>query len=137
MEDPALLLGIPLALLGVLGLLVAFSLFAVPADDSPGGARAMRRTEGAHPEPSDYVVIGIILAGITAVEVALYYIDLVEGLLIGSLLILSIAKFGLVIAWFMHLRFDSKLFSLLFLGFLALAVSVFIVAVTTLQGNLI
>jgi cytochrome c oxidase subunit 4 len=137
LENPAYLLGIPLVLISLLGLVIAASLFAIPADTAGGQPRAAARHAGAHPEPAEYVVIGIILAAITAVEVALYYIDLAEGALVGLLLILSIAKFGFVIAWFMHLKFDNKLFTTLFLGGLGLAISVFIVAVATLDGNLI
>jgi cytochrome c oxidase subunit 4 len=90
-----------------------------------------------HPDVPEYVVIGLILAAITAVEVALYYIDLNHKSLVVMLIILSIAKFGLVIGWFMHLKFDNKLFTTLFLGGLALAISVFTVAVATLGAGLV
>jgi hypothetical protein len=37
----------------------------------------------------------------------------------------------------MHLRFDSRLFSTLFVGGFALAAAVFIVVLATLGGNLV
>jgi caa(3)-type oxidase subunit IV len=51
-------------------------------------------------------------------------------------LLLSAAKFGFVILWFMHLKFDNKIFTVLFLGGLALAVVVFMIAIGTLGANL-
>jgi len=138
MEDPALLLGIPLALIGALGLFLAVTLFAIPEDGAVkarGGAAVAHH--GAHPQPSEYIVIGLVLGFITAIEVALYYIDLNQNLLIVILIALSSLKFGFVIFWFMHLKFDSKLFTVLFLGGFALAATIFTVAIATLGGNLI
>ena len=138
MEDPALLLGIPLALIGMLGLILAVALFAVPEEGAVkarGGAAAVHH--GGHPQPSEYVIIGLLLAFITAVEVALYYIELNHNTLIVILIALSSLKFGLVIFWFMHLKFDNKLFTIFFLGGFALAAAVFTVAIATLGGNLI
>jgi len=141
MENPELLLGIPFVLLGLLGLLIAASLFAVPAEETAGGgavgAHAMARPHDAHPTPSEYVVIGLILAMITAVEVALYYIDMEQGVLIPTLLILSAAKFAFVVLWFMHLKFDSPLLSRLFAtGFFG-AIVLFTVVMATLGANLV
>ncbi|MEX2226355.1 MAG: cytochrome C oxidase subunit IV family protein [Dehalococcoidia bacterium] len=140
MENPELLFGIPLVLLGLLGILIAASLFAVPAEETAGGAAAVRapaRAHDAHPGPSEYVVIGLILGMITAVEVALYYIDLSQGVLVTTLLVLSAAKFGLVVLWFMHLKFDSPLLSRLFgTGFFG-AIVLFAVVMATLGANLV
>jgi cytochrome c oxidase subunit 4 len=140
MENPELLFGIPLVLLGLIGLLIAASLFAVPAEET-AGASAVRtqtvRTHGAHPGPSEYVVIGLILAMLTAVEVALYYIDLSQGVLVPTLLILSAAKFAFVVLWFMHLKFDSPLLSRLFAtGFFG-AIVLFTVVMATLGASLV
>lgn len=140
MENPELLLGIPFVLLGLLGLLIAASLFAVPAEETTGGRGAAARParpHDAHPGPSEYVVIGLTLAMITAVEVGLYYIDLSQGVLIPLLIILSATKFALVVLWFMHLKFDSPLFSRLFTtGFIG-AIVLFTVVIATLGANLI
>ena len=135
MENPEILIGIPGILIGMLGLFVALSLFAVPAEETAGAQPLV--TRGEHAAVSDYVITGLALALITGIEVALYYIDLGQWTLIGMLLVLSAAKFGLVVAFFMHLRFDSKLFSIFFFGALALAIACFTVAIATLDANLV
>lgn len=88
--------------------------------------------EHSHPGPGEYIQIGIILAIITAVEVALYYLDVIRVVVIPSLLFLTIVKFVLVILWFMHLRFDSPWFRRLFFAGLGLALAVF-AAVVAMQ----
>ena len=70
-----------------------------------------------------YILIGLGLTLITLVELGLSYSG-IGALLIPSLLILSAVKFGIVVAYFMHLRFDSPVFTRMFAGsfFLALAI---------------
>jgi cytochrome c oxidase subunit 4 len=94
---------------------------------------------GAHPHPSalEYAQIGLVLAVVTAIEVGLYYIDLSHDLLVVLLILLSALKFSLVVLWFMHLKFDNRLLSQLFVGGFLLALSVFVVAVATLHGKLV
>ncbi len=89
-----------------------------------------------HPSALEYVQIGVILAIITAVEVALYYIDMDFTLLVALLSMLSVVKFGMVALWFMHLKFDPSLFSILFASGMALTFAVFIVIVTVERGSL-
>jgi cytochrome c oxidase subunit IV len=86
---------------------------------------------GHHPTPRQYVWIAVVLAVITAAEVAIYYVELVEGLLIPLLIVFALLKFFLVVSWFMHLRFDSKLFRRLFVAGLVLAAFVFAVVLVT------
>ena len=50
---------------------------------------------------------------ITAAEVTLTYLD-VGPLFLPALLIMMVAKFLIVVSFFMHLKFDNKLFSFLF-----------------------
>lgn len=76
---------------------------------------------GGHASPAFYWAIGGILTVITAVEVAVFYIPFLEGVLVPLLLVLSGAKFLLVVLFFMHLKFDSPIFSGVFLAGLALA----------------
>ncbi|HEU4760140.1 MAG TPA: cytochrome C oxidase subunit IV family protein [Dehalococcoidia bacterium] len=90
-----------------------------------------------HPGPMEYVQIGVALALITLAEVAVYYIDAVHDVLIPVLLALSATKFSLVGLWFMHLRFDSRVFTTLFVGGLALAVALFVAALSTLGAGLV
>ena len=92
--------------------------------------------ERAHPGPLEYVKIGAALAIVTAVEVAVYYISALEDVLVPILVVLSALKFSLVALWFMHLRFDSRLFSTFFVGGLMLAAAIFVVALATLGGSL-
>jgi cytochrome c oxidase subunit 4 len=76
---------------------------------------------GGHASPGFYWVIGGILTVITAVEVAVFYIPALHGVLVPLLLVLSATKFILVVMFFMHLKFDSKIFSGLFLSGMVLA----------------
>lgn len=88
--------------------------------------------ERPHPGVGEYVRVAIVLAVVTLVEVALFYIDSIpDGVLVASLLILSTIKFGLVVLWFMHLRFDSPLFGRLFLTGIVLALTVFVIVLLT------
>ena len=88
--------------------------------------------EGAHPTEKQYVVIALILAGLTAVEVVLYYItSLPHALLIAMLGILAIAKFGIVVAYFMHLKFDAPILRKAFYTGVILALCVYLVALST------
>jgi cytochrome c oxidase subunit IV len=79
-----------------------------------------------HPGPRQYVIIGVVLSILTALEVAAYYIDALAPVLVPILLVLSAAKFILVVQFYMHLKFDSKVFTSVFLGPMALAVLVII-----------
>jgi cytochrome c oxidase subunit 4 len=78
--------------------------------------------EHRHKEPSDrqYIWIAIILAVLTALEILSTEIGPQGSLLVPMLLVLMFVKFWIVASFFMHLRFDSRLFSFLFylgLGF--------------------
>jgi len=89
-----------------------------------------------HPSAMEYVQIGVILAIITAVEVALYYIDMDFTLLVTLLCMLSVVKFSMVVLWFMHLKFDATLFTVLFSSGMALTFAVFAVIIAVQRGSL-
>lgn len=91
----------------------------------------------AHPGALEYVQIGVVLAVVTAIEVGLYYINITHDLLVVLLIVLSALKFSLVVLWFMHLKFDNRLFSRLFVGGFLLALAIFMVALATLHGKLV
>ena len=91
---------------------------------------------GHHPRPRQYVTIAVVLAVITALEVAIYYIEIVDALLVTMLIVFAFLKFFLVVSWFMHLRFDSKLFLRLFVTGLVLAAVVFAVVLVTFFTHL-
>ena len=80
--------------------------------------------ERAHPTPARYTAIALILAVITVVEVAIVYMEFLRPVLIPILLVLSAIKFAMVAMFFMHLRFDHRLFSILFVGGVLLASAV-------------
>ncbi len=77
--------------------------------------------EGGHASVGFYWMIGIILAVLTGLEVGAYYMEL-GAIEVPVLLGLSIVKFVLVVMFFMHLKFDAKLFTGLFVAGLFLAV---------------
>lgn len=123
-------------------------LFSVAGGGSGYGARAAtasrpmtsgvrRPAPGAHPTPLDYVKVGLALAVVTLIEVGVYYVDAIQDFLAPILIALSALKFSLVVLWFMHLRFDSRLFSTMFVGGLALALAVFAVVLATLGASLV
>ena len=94
---------------------------------APGSAEDLAH----HPGPRAYVGIAVVLAIITALEVAIYYVPALESWLVPFLIAFSAVKFWLVIMWFMHLRCDNKIFKRLFLTGLVLAGLVFTVVLMT------
>jgi cytochrome c oxidase subunit 4 len=88
-------------------------------------------THHDHPGERQYILIALILAAITGVEVFCSYWDAVSGILAPLLIAMSIVKFTMVVAFFMHLRFDSRLFRRLFVGGVGLAIFCFTIVLTT------
>jgi len=69
---------------------------------------------------SKYVVVGVILTVITIVEIMIPSIPAIADAftrrgVVGSLLVLSFAKGAGGVAYYMHLRDDSRLFTALFM----------------------
>jgi cytochrome c oxidase subunit 4 len=93
--------------------------------------------EHKHPSDRQYVIIAAILAVITAAEVSTYALDFFDdvstGVLVATLFPMMILKFGIVCAYFMHLRFDNPLFRRIFVFGLLLAIAVYVVALTSMQ----
>jgi cytochrome c oxidase subunit 4 len=83
--------------------------------------------DDAHHHPGDllYIQIAIILGAITAVEVLTYFVDF-GPFQTPALLIMMVVKFAMVAMFFMHLKFDNRLFSWVFIAGLVLAVVVYI-----------
>jgi len=71
-----------------------------------------------------YVRIAVILAAITALAVATNYVDF-GALFLPSLLLMMAVKFYIVVSFFMHLRYENKLFSWVFYAGLYLAMIVY------------
>jgi cytochrome c oxidase subunit 4 len=71
-----------------------------------------------------YVKIAAFLAVITGIEVAISYID-IGPIFLPLLLGLMTLKFFMVVLFFMHIRYDAKIFGRLFYLGLGLAVFVY------------
>ena len=79
----------------------------------------------AHPSVATYGKIALILTIITIFEVSAYYIPAWEtsAIYVPSMLSMSAVKFFLVVAYYMHLKYDHKLFRALFTGPLLVAMA--------------
>jgi cytochrome c oxidase subunit IV len=111
-----------------------------PHHDAEGHAEPPRAGEAhahAHPTWSTYKWVALILVVITVIEVWVYYIPqfVASRLFVPSLLIMSAAKFVIVVMFYMHLKYDHKLFRALFTGPLIIAVLT-IVSLLFLFGQL-
>jgi cytochrome c oxidase subunit IV len=104
-------------------------------DESTGPVVEVPPEEGGthhdHPGEGKYIKIALILAVITGVEVVFSYWEAVEGVLAPSLIFMSVIKFVIVVGYFMHLKFDSRLFRRLFVAGIALAIFCFTAMLTT------
>jgi cytochrome c oxidase subunit 4 len=77
-----------------------------------------------HPSWKQYKWVAVILTLITVVEVWVYYTSFkTSPLFVPVLLIMSAVKFAIVVAFYMHLKYDHKLFRALFVGPLIIAMS--------------
>ena len=77
-----------------------------------------------HPTPLTYFKVAMILLAITALEVAVFYAEWLGYGIIPVLVILSGSKFAMVAMFYMHLKYDGRLLSGLFVGGLLLAFAV-------------
>jgi len=79
--------------------------------------------EKEHPTWSTYWKVAVILTLITALEVWIYYIPafVASRFFVPVLLVLSAIKFVTVVLFYMHLRYDHRLFKVLFTGPLLIA----------------
>jgi len=82
-----------------------------------------------HPGFKTYIIVGAILTLITIVEVWAYYVPsfVASRAFVPALLIMSAVKFATVVLFYMHLKYDHKLFRALFTG-------PFIIAAFTMVG---
>ena len=90
--------------------------------------------DDGHWSDLDYIKLAIALAIITAIEVALsYMVDDVGPFFIPLLLGLMLIKFFSVVLFFMHLKFDNRLFGLMFYMGLVLAIGVYTATLLTFE----
>lgn len=89
--------------------------------------------EAGHASVGTYVRVAIVLGIVTALEVGVIYIRQVTPILVPLLLVMSAAKFSLVVLFFMHLRYESRALAALFAGPVVIAIAL-AVALMTLAG---
>ena len=87
-----------------------------------------------HASIRTYVVVAVILTLVTAMEFSAIYIRELTPILVPLLVVMSAARFALVVLFFMHLRYDARPLSLIFAGSLAIALGIAL-ALTTLTGQ--
>jgi cytochrome c oxidase subunit 4 len=88
----------------------------------------------AHASIGIYVVVAMLLTLITAMEFSAIYIRELTPILVPLLVVMSAAKFALVVLFFMHLRYETRALAVIFVGSLVIAVGI-AVALTTLTGQ--
>ena len=91
---------------------------------------------GAAPDQASvgvYVLVSLILTLVTALEVGVIYIRQLTPIIVPLLLAMSVAKFALVVMFFMHLRYDPRPLTGVFVGPLLIATGLAI-ALMTLTG---
>src|SRR5438128_2120057 len=102
-------------------------------EEPPGRSLVEEPELSHHPQPREYVVVAVVLAVATAFEVAIYYTSIPHPILVAFLILAAVFKFSLVVLWFMHLRFDSRIFRRMFVTGLILALSVYTVVLLTFR----
>ena len=91
--------------------------------------------EHGHATVRTYILIAVVLAIITIAEVAILYLPAIPaGAVITGFLVLSAAKFAMVVSFYMHLKYDSRFFTGLFGFFLLIAMSVAIAFIALFHG---
>ena len=107
-------------------------------DSAESHAHAPHAEEHKHPTAGTYFRVAAILFVITIAEVWAYYIPsfVASRAFIPALLLMSLAKFIIVVMFYMHLKYDHKLFRVLFTGPLLIA-SLTLISLLFLFGQLI
>ena len=72
-----------------------------------GAEEKLRR----QPRTLTYVIVAGILTLMTGMEVLVYNVEPLKPVLVPVLLVLMVAKFALVVMFYMHLRFDERVFT--------------------------
>lgn len=80
----------------------------------------------AHAKPLYYWAIAIVLGAITLVEIFVLDFGFTPAMLVFVVLVLGAMKFVLVVALYMHLRFDHKMYTWVFVACMVLGVLVFV-----------
>ena len=97
---------------------------------------SQHQAEHAHPSDWQYIKIALLLAVLTALEVFTYFEsvhNLSDAVLYVVLTVLMVLKFVYVVAWFMHLKFDSMIFRRVFQVGIAMALAVYLIMLTAFE----
>ena len=97
--------------------------------DAPDSARP----QYSHKMDLLYVKVAAVLVVLTAIEIYASYADFLDKAFLPLMLSLMATKFLLVVLFFMHLRWDSKLFGRMFWAGALLAVAVYVGALATFE----
>ncbi len=81
-----------------------------------------------------YWGIALFLGVVTAVEVAIPYMSVFDPVRAPLLLVLAAIKFGTVVSFFMHLRYDKKLYRTLFLFGVIGVIPLFLIVLLTMHA---
>ena len=93
-------------------------------------------THGQSPiGPSQYLKIADLLVVLTAIEVGVFYLSMTPAAMTGIILLLAAAKFGIVVGYYMQLRFDDRRLLYIFASGFIIALAVMI-ALMALFDNL-
>ena len=91
------------------------------SQETQTASESLEAVHTGHPTPGTYFKVAMILTILTAIEVGIFYLKFLSYGIIPILALLSTAKFILVAMYYMHLKFDSVIFSSLFVTGLILA----------------
>lgn len=90
--------------------------------------------EHEHATVGTYLRVAAILTVVTALEVGVIYIRRLAPVVVPLLLVMASAKFALVVLFFMHLRYDRRVLTAVFVGPILIAV-LMAVALMTMTGD--
>jgi cytochrome c oxidase subunit 4 len=105
----------------------------LPDSVAPGPAGTAHADAG-HAGTRTYLFVAAILTVITGMDFGALYIRALTPILVPLLLVMSAAKFVLVVLFFMHLRYDTRALWMLFTSALVVAIGL-VIALTTLTGQ--
>ena len=140
-ENPAQIVGAPLLVVGALGLAIAaVTLLFSPAmqtTTAQGQAAPAVRRGIVQPRLETYAgIIGIVL-GLTVIELLLFAFGIKYPVFVGILFGMTIVKIALVVMFFFHLKFDSRMFTTAFLSTFAIVAATAVIIVSAVVGNMV
>ncbi|HLS91403.1 MAG TPA: cytochrome C oxidase subunit IV family protein [Limnochordia bacterium] len=94
-----------------------------------------KASESPHVSTSTYLKVGLVLAVLTALEVAVVYVESLKGIVAFLLLLIGIMKFALVAMYFMHLKFDTPVYSRFFMVGLVLALACMLAVMAIMRSD--